>query len=106
MPIIKFIEHNGTEHVVEADVGSSLMTAAVDNFVPGVLGDCGGSCACATCHGYIDNFWLGHLPPPDDDEHAMLPCALETLPNSRLLCQLQVTESLDGIVIRLPESQV
>ncbi|HEX8592396.1 MAG TPA: 2Fe-2S iron-sulfur cluster-binding protein [Pseudomonas sp.] len=105
MPIITFIEHNGTEHVVEATVGLSLMSAAVDNLVPGVLGDCGGSCACGTCHGYIDPHWAKYLPPPAGDETVMLPSVLDIQSNSRLLCQLNITEELDGLVVRLPESQ-
>lgn len=105
MPTITFIEHNGNEHVVEAPIGLSLMSAAVDNLVPGVLGDCGGSCACGTCHGYIDHDWMAQLPPVAVDEFVMLPSVLEIQANSRLLCQLQITEQLDGLVVRLPESQ-
>jgi 2Fe-2S ferredoxin len=105
MPTITFIEHNGAEHVVDAAVGSSLMSAAIDNLVPGVLGDCGGSCACGTCHGYIDANWIAQLPSPTSDEDAMLPGVLDMQSNSRLLCQLQMTEHLDGLVVRLPVSQ-
>lgn len=105
MPTITFIEHDGTPHVVEATVGASLMNAAVNNFVPGVLGDCGGSCACATCHGYIDDDWIARVPAAQQDEQVMLPGVLEGRPNSRLLCQLQMSDELDGLLVRLPASQ-
>ena len=106
MPTIKFIEQNGTEHVVHADVGQSIMQAAVNNQIPGILADCGGSCSCATCHAYIEDAWNGHMPAADQDELDMLSCALDVLPSSRLTCQIHVTPELDGLVIRLPAAQI
>ena len=102
MTKIVFIEHNGTEHVVEADVGRSLMQAAVDNLVPGIVADCGGSCSCATCHRFIGEPWL---PAPQADEKSLLEGLLETHDNSRLTCQISITPALDGLVVRLPKSQ-
>ena len=106
MPTIKFIEHNGTEHVVEADIGQSVMQAAISHQVPGILGDCGGSCACATCHGYVDEACVDRLSAPDESELDLLTCALEVRTNSRLTCQIRMTADLDGVVIRIPQSQI
>jgi 2Fe-2S ferredoxin len=105
MPKIMFIEHNGTEHVVEAVVGRSLMQAAVDNMVPGIVADCGGSCSCATCHGFIGAQWLVDIPEPQADESSLLEGLLETQDNSRLTCQIEITPALDGLIVRLPKSQ-
>jgi 2Fe-2S ferredoxin len=106
MPKIRFILHSGAELLVEGEVGSSVMQTAVDNMVPGIIGDCGGNCSCATCHGYVDPSWLGKLSPKSESEIAMLDGAVRVEDNSRLTCQIQVTEALDGIVVRLPISQV
>ena len=106
MPRILFIEHKGRQHVVEAENGKSVMQAAVDNMVPVIVGDCGGCCTCATCHGYIDPAWADRLPAKSDDEEMMLDAALEVLPTSRLTCQIKVTGDLDGLVVRLPASQL
>ncbi len=105
MPKIKFIEANGTEHVVEAKEGQSLMQAAVSNLVPGIVAECGGFANCATCHAYIDEAWLSKLPPPEQNEKDMIDCAFHIQPNSRLSCQIDVTPALDGLVVRLPISQ-
>jgi 2Fe-2S ferredoxin len=105
MPKIVFIEHNGTEHAVEAEVGRSLMQAAVDNLVPGIVADCGGSCSCATCHGFIGERWLAAIPAPKADERSLLEGLLDTQDNSRLTCQISVTPALDGLIVRLPKSQ-
>lgn len=105
MPKILFIEHNGKEHRVEAEVGTSLMQAANDGMVPGVPGDCGGVCSCATCHGYVDPAWLDKLAPRSEDEEMLLDGALNTEANSRLTCQITMSDALDGIVVRLPASQ-
>lgn len=102
---VTFIEHNGTEHCVDAKVGSSLMQAAINNLVPGIEADCGGLCACATCHGFVDSGWLDKVPPRSQGETELLQNAPSTTQESRLSCQLQVTEALEGIVIRLPASQ-
>lgn len=106
MPTIKFIEHDGTEHLVQAEVGQSVMQAAINHQVPGVLGDCGGSCSCATCHGYVDAACIERVPPASQDESDMLDCALEVRDNSRLTCQIHMTPELDGLVIHLPQSQI
>ena len=105
MPTIRFVQSNGTEQAVHAELGQSVMQAAVNNQVPGILGDCGGSCSCATCHGYVDEAWNDRMPPPEGYETDMLSCAMDVRPNSRLTCQLNVTPDLDGLVIRLPASQ-
>jgi 2Fe-2S ferredoxin len=105
MPKIIFIEHNGTEHVVEAQVGTSIMQAAINNLVPGIEADCGGLCACATCHVYIDPEWLERIPVKSQGEAEMIANIARVGEGSRLACQLQMRAELDGIVIRLPESQ-
>jgi 2Fe-2S ferredoxin len=105
MPRLTFIEQNGTEHHVSADVGQSVMQAATFASVPGIPADCGGACACATCHCYVDDAWVGRLPQPEGGEADMLEYAFERRDSSRLTCQLWVTAELDGLVLRLPESQ-
>lgn len=106
MPTVRFIEHSGAEHVVEAAIDASLMHAAIDNLVPGVVADCGGACNCATCHGYVDEAWIDRVPPPSADERDMIDAGcLHVQANSRLTCQIVMTSELDGITIRLPESQ-
>jgi 2Fe-2S ferredoxin len=105
MPKIVFIEHSGAEHVVEGDAGRSVMQAAVDNSVPGIVGDCGGNCSCGTCHGFVDARWLASLPAVEAGEQSLLEGLLETQADSRLTCQIEVTAELDGLIIRLPKSQ-
>jgi ferredoxin, 2Fe-2S len=105
MPKIVFIEASGKEHVVEAKIGESVMLAATGNMVPGILADCGGSCSCATCHAFIDERWAAAVPPVGADEAAMLEGVVDPKANSRLTCQVMVTEALDGAVFRLPASQ-
>jgi 2Fe-2S ferredoxin len=106
MATVIFVQHNGTEHPVEAPLGESAMQAAIGGSVPGVLADCGGSCSCATCHGYVDEAWISRVPGPESAEKDMLECALDVQENSRLTCQIRITEALDGLVIRLPKSQI
>ena len=107
MPKITYIEHDGTEHPVDVPVGTSVMRGAVDNNVPGIDADCGGECACATCHVYVDEAWLGvvGLPTPGSQEASMLSFAAVAQPDSRLSCQIQMREELDGLVVRMPEGQ-
>lgn len=105
MPTIHYIDANETETDVEVSVGENLMQAALDNMVNGILGDCGGACACATCHVYVDDAWMGKLPPADDVEKDLLEMAVDPQENSRLGCQVVVTEDLDGLIVRLPVSQ-
>lgn len=105
MPTIIFVQHDGNEQRVHAEVGQSVMQVAINNQVPGILGDCGGSCSCATCHGYITQDWVSHMPTAESYESDMLSCAMDVTENSRLTCQIMVTPELDGLVIRLPASQ-
>ncbi|HEY1613821.1 MAG TPA: 2Fe-2S iron-sulfur cluster-binding protein [Rhizomicrobium sp.] len=105
MPKIKYIEHNGKEHEVEVAAGWSVMEGAVKNLVPGIDADCGGACACATCQVYVDPQWAEKLPVKADMEETMLDFAPMVQPNSRLSCQLRMTEALDGIVLRIPKEQ-
>ena len=105
MPTVIFIEHNGTRHEVDASNGASLMRAAVDNNVPGIDADCGGACACATCHVYVDPAWLARTGARTEMEASMLSFAAATQENSRLSCQIEMSDALAGIVLRLPEGQ-
>ena len=106
MPKITFIEHNGTEHQVDADVGSSVMRAAIDNLVPGIDADCGGECSCATCHVSVDPAWMDKVGRPEDREESMLDLNPEREQNSRLSCQIPVTDALDGLKVTVPEFQM
>src|ERR1700749_2037793 len=107
MPRITYIEHNGVQHAIDVPVGKSLMQGAIDNNVPGIDADCGGACACATCHVYVDDAWLGQVGVTESGSHeaGMLSFAAVTQPNSRLSCQIAATEALDGLVLRMPEGQ-
>jgi 2Fe-2S ferredoxin len=105
MPKILFIEHNGKEHLVEAEDGKSVMQTAVENMVPGIVGDCGGACSCATCHGYVDPAWQDKVGAKGETEEMMLDGAMNVEPNSRLTCQILMKAELDGLVVRLPASQ-
>jgi 2Fe-2S ferredoxin len=105
MTTITYVEHDGTEHVVDVKDGLSVMEGAVKNNIPGIDADCGGACACATCHVYVDEAWRGRLNGQSDMEVSMLDFAENVLPESRLSCQLKVSGALDGLVVRLPESQ-
>jgi 2Fe-2S ferredoxin len=105
MTKIIFIEHDGNTHEVEARDGNSVMETAIKNNVPGIDADCGGSCACATCHVYVDEAWLSRLEAASPMEQSMLEFARETAPNSRLSCQIKVSADLAGLTVRLPESQ-
>jgi len=105
MPKILFIEHSGKEHVVDAEVGKSVMQNAIENLIPGIIGDCGGACSCATCHGYVDPAWENKVQPKNENEEAMLDGALRVESNSRLTCQIVVTPEHEGLVVRLPVSQ-
>ncbi len=102
---ITYVDCQGTERHVRTDVGNTVMETAVDNDVPGIDADCGGCCACATCHVYVDDRWLERLTPIDDMEASMLEFASEVRQNSRLACQLEVNESMDGLRVTTPESQ-
>ena len=105
MPKIKYIEHDGTEHEVDAELGISVMQAALNNLVPGIDADCGGECSCATCHVMVHEDWMLKAGSPDDAEESMLDLNPERQSNSRLACQIFVSEDLDGLVLDLPEFQ-
>ncbi len=105
MPKIIYIDHAGTSRDVEAKAGTSIMEAAVQNMIPGIDADCGGACACATCHVYVGEGWLGKLKDKDDMEDSMLDFAEGVQDNSRLSCQILMSDELDGITVTTPESQ-
>ena len=105
MPKITYIEHNGKTHVVEVSNGLSVMEGAVQNNIPGIDADCGGSCACATCHVYVDEKWFSKLPNKEDAEEDMLDMAFEPNKSSRLTCQITVIDDLDGLVVKMPSKQ-
>ena len=105
MAKITYIEHDGTEHVVDVKTGLSVMEGAVKNNIPGIDADCGGACACATCHVYVDESWLPKTGEKSAMEESMLDFAEGVEPNSRLSCQIKVSDDLDGLVVRMPESQ-
>ncbi len=105
MAKVTYIEHNGAEHVLDVKTGLTVMEAAVKNNVPGIDADCGGACACATCHVYVDGAWQSKTGSKSAMEESMLDFAENVEANSRLACQIKVTDELDGLVVRLPESQ-
>ena len=106
MPKITYIENNGKSHTIEVANGLSVMEGAVQNNIPGIDADCGGSMACATCHVYVKEEWFNKLPKKEDGEDDMLDMAFEPKKNSRLSCQLMVTDQLEGLIVNLPEKQV
>ena len=105
MPKITFIQPDGTEQTVEIAIGWSVMEGAVRSLVPGIDADCGGACACATCHVYVDPAWAEVLPAKAEMEETMLDFAQDAQPTSRLSCQLRVTSDMDGLIVRVPSSQ-
>ena len=105
MPKITYIEHNGKSHKIEVANGLSVMEGAVQNNIPGIDADCGGSCACATCHVYVDKKWFDKLSKKDSAEEDMLDMAHQPNKFSRLSCQLTVTNELDGLVVKMPSKQ-
>jgi 2Fe-2S ferredoxin len=105
MPKITYIEHNGKTHVVEVPNGLSVMEGAVQNNIPGIDADCGGSCACATCHVYVDEKWFDKLEKKEVAEEDMLDMASEPSKFSRLTCQITATDDLDGLVVKMPSKQ-
>ena len=106
MPKIIYIESNGKTHSIEVANGLSVMEGAVQNNIPGIDADCGGSMACATCHVYVKEEWFNKLPKKEDGEEDMLDMAFEPKKNSRLSCQIMISDLLDGLVVNLPEKQV
>ena len=107
MARITYIEHDGTEHVVEVPNGLTVMEGARDNGIPGIEADCGGACACSTCHVYVHPDWVGRVPARQSMEEDMLDFAWEPDPvRSRLTCQIKVTDALDGLIVQMPEKQI
>ena len=105
MPKITYIEHNGTEHVIDVATGLTVMEGAVRNLVPSIDADCGGACACATCHVYVDPAWADKTGSREAMEDSMLDFAEEVQETSRLSCQIKVSDELDGLVVRMPQNQ-
>ena len=105
MSKITYIENNGKEHKIEVSNGLTVMEGAVQNNIPGIDADCGGSMACATCHVYVKEEWFNKLPKKEDGEEDMLDMAYEPNKFSRLSCQITVTDDLDGLIVKLPTKQ-
>jgi 2Fe-2S ferredoxin len=102
---INFTDHAGTTRTVDADAGSTVMEAAIRNAIPGIEAECGGACACATCHVYVDDAWREKVGDPTPMEEDMLDFGYDVRPNSRLSCQIKVTDELDGLQLTTPERQ-
>ena len=105
MPKITFIDARGESRTVEGDTGATVMEVAIRNGVPGIEAECGGACACATCHVYVDDAWTAKTGAPESMEEDMLDFAFEVKPTSRLSCQIKVKPELDGLVVHTPERQ-
>ena len=105
MPKITYIEHSGKSHVVEVPNELSVMEGAIQNNIPGITADCGGACACATCHVYVDEKWFDKLKKKDEAEQDMLDMAFEPNKFSRLSCQISVSDELDGLAVKIPSKQ-
>lgn len=106
MPRVTYIQPDGTPKVVDAAPGTTLMEAAVDNDVRGIVAECGGACSCATCHVYVDPQWADQIPPPDAQEDGMLGCVLDRRPTSRLSCQIVLKPTLDGLTVEVAHEQI
>ena len=105
MPKITYIEHDGTTHTVEAEIGATVMETALKAGVTGIVAECGGACTCATCMVHVDEAWLAKVGKRSEEEEDQLDFAFDVKPNSRLSCQTKVTEDLDGLVVRTPAYQ-
>jgi 2Fe-2S ferredoxin len=105
MPKLSFITNDGTRFDLEAENGSTVMENAIRNAVPGIEAECGGACACATCHVYVDEAWTATVGDPEAMEEDMLDFAYDVRPNSRLSCQIKVRDALDGLVVQVPDRQ-
>ena len=106
MAKIKYVEHSGEEHEIEVPNGLSVMEGAIQNDIPGIDADCGGGMACATCHVYVKEDWFNKLPKKSEGEDDMLDQAYEPKSNSRLSCQISVSDELNGLIVHLPEKQI
>ena len=105
MPKITYIDFAGTARTVEGEIGSTVMETAIKNAVPGIEAECGGACACATCHVYVDEAWREKVGSPSPMEEDMLDFGFDVRPSSRLSCQIKVSDELDGLVVSTPERQ-
>ncbi len=105
MPKVIYITTDDMHHEVKVENGYSVMEGAINNNIEGIVAECGGACACATCHSYIDEAWFDKLPPMDDMEDSMLDAAYERRPNSRLTCQIEMHPGLDGLIVRVAENE-
>jgi 2Fe-2S ferredoxin len=105
MPKVTFVQPDGTRQTIEIGDGLSVMEGAVRNNIRGIDADCGGACACATCHVYVDEAWAGKLVPKEDIESTMLDFAIDPAKTSRLSCQIKMSPALDGLVVRIPKTQ-
>lgn len=105
MATITFIQPDGTQQVAEGDAGLTVMEVAKLNNVPGIEAECGGACACATCHVYVDDAWQATTGQPNQMEEDMLDFAFDVRESSRLSCQIKITDALDGLVVRVPAKQ-
>ena len=105
MPKITYIEHTGKSHSVEVPKELSVMEGAIQNNIPGIDADCGGSCACATCHVYVEEKWFDKLPKKEDAEQDMLDMAFVRQKSSRLACQITIADELDDLVVKMPSKQ-
>ena len=102
---VVFVQADGSRQICHAAAGETVLDAALDNLVPGIIGQCGGGCTCCTCHVYVAKPWFGQLPAPHQDELDLLVYAHEVAPNSRLSCQIELQEQLQGVVIKVPAAQ-
>ena len=105
MPKITYITPDGERHETEVENGYSVMEGAINNNIDGIVAECGGACACATCHSYVDAALLEKMPPMDDMEDSMLDAAFERKDNSRLTCQIEVNDELDGLIIHVADNE-
>ena len=105
MAKIHFVDHTGETRIIDVENGATVMEAAIRNAIPGIEAECGGACACATCHVYVDEAWRDKTGSMSAMEESMLDFAEQVEPNSRLSCQIKVTDALDGLIVRMPESQ-
>src|SRR3569832_2930350 len=105
MAKIHFVDHSGEKRTIEVENGATVMEAAIRNAIPGIEAECGGACACATCHAYVEETWREKVGPPSPMEEDMLDFGYDVRPNSRLSCQIKVTDELDGLTVRIPERQ-
>jgi ferredoxin, 2Fe-2S len=105
MPKITYRDSKGGARTVEAEIGSTVMETAIKNGIPGIVAECGGACACATCHVYVDEAFMSLVGDPQPMEEDMLDFAYDVRPNSRLSCQIRVRDDIDGLVVTTPDKQ-